>query len=399
MNYNVNWEFYSLSSGSRFSAGTCSEVFNSSSSVLQDGRLNWFDNKSNLNLLLLNVRSITSVIDEIGLILIRKKVDVMAQCETWLDDSICDSEVCPPGFSIYRNDRNRRGGGVTIIVSSRVRFVPRPDLSVGNIESLWIELFQKSKRSMFIGCVYRSPSSTISFFDHLSSETERALSVRSQNLTILGDLNCNLLTLVSPATKALLSFCNHFGLEDIVCSPTRITETSTTLIDVILTNRVDCYKNTVSFPFGASDHNFVTSSLHARGLKSRKRHSYVRCRDYRNFDPIRISEVLTEEDLDEIVSFDDVDLCVFCFNTVVTSIIDLAAPFKCRRVKQVFHPWSLSPEALKARYLRDKCHRLALHLQSSDAWANNRHLRNKATTILRRCKADYFSTLADDKMF
>ena len=82
--------------------------------------------------------------------------------------------------------------------------------------------------------------------------------------------------------------------------------------------------------------------------------------------------------------------------SVVSGIMDLAAPFKCKRVKQVFHPWSLSPEALKARYLRDKSHRLALRLQSSDAWANYRHLRNKATTILRCCKADYFSTLADD---
>ena len=36
------------------------------------------------------------------------------------------------------NDCNRGGGGVAFLLSQRVKFVVRPDLCDGNIESLWI---------------------------------------------------------------------------------------------------------------------------------------------------------------------------------------------------------------------------------------------------------------------
>ena len=79
--------------------------------------------------------------------------------------SLPDSEVCPSSFSVIRRDRNRHGGGIAAFISSRVRYVSRPDLSCGNIESLWLELFPGShKRSMLICCTYRPPSAGVSFF-------------------------------------------------------------------------------------------------------------------------------------------------------------------------------------------------------------------------------------------
>ena len=39
---------------------------------------------------------------------------VIAVTETWLDNIICDNEVCIPGYIIQRTDRNRDGGGVCI---------------------------------------------------------------------------------------------------------------------------------------------------------------------------------------------------------------------------------------------------------------------------------------------
>lgn len=79
----------------------------------------------------LNVRSLLSVIDDVNHMIVSEGVDVLAITETWLDEMIADSEVCPNGYNIYRNDRNRKGGGVAFIVSNRLRFKPRPDLSEG----------------------------------------------------------------------------------------------------------------------------------------------------------------------------------------------------------------------------------------------------------------------------
>ena len=46
--------------------------------------------------------------------------------------------------SIIRRDQNRRGGGVAILLSDRVHYLPCSDINTGNIESVWIELFPNS---------------------------------------------------------------------------------------------------------------------------------------------------------------------------------------------------------------------------------------------------------------
>ena len=44
------------------------------------------------------------------------KPDIIFGTETWIDNSIKDSQIFPSGFNIYRTDRNLSGGGVLIAV-------------------------------------------------------------------------------------------------------------------------------------------------------------------------------------------------------------------------------------------------------------------------------------------
>lgn len=44
----------------------------------------------------------------------------MALTETWLTDSIFDSEIFSSNFTIYRRDRGSVGGGVLLAVSSNI---------------------------------------------------------------------------------------------------------------------------------------------------------------------------------------------------------------------------------------------------------------------------------------
>ena len=118
----------------------------------------------------LNCRSLLSTLDEVLLFIQQYDIDVMTLSETWLDESISDLEVCPN--LIFRWDRNRRGGGVAVILSSNIRCRVCPDLSKGNIESLWIQLYPNSKRAVLLCCVYRSPSD-YHFYDNLILECEK----------------------------------------------------------------------------------------------------------------------------------------------------------------------------------------------------------------------------------
>lgn len=102
-------------------------------------------------------------------------------------------------------------------------------------------------------------------------------------------------------------------------------------------------------------------------------------------------------DWDEFVSFDDIDDCVDCLNSVVSGAIDLLFPVKCFRIKKRGLPWSISPEARRCRQERDRAHRTAVKVNTASAWAMYRKLRNKAMSILRKLKAQYFSGLAEEK--
>ena len=53
------------------------------------------------------------------------------------------------------------------------KFVVRPDLCEGHVESIWIELFPRNNRSMLLCCVYCTPSQ-YSFFDTFLAECELA---------------------------------------------------------------------------------------------------------------------------------------------------------------------------------------------------------------------------------
>ena len=116
---------------------------------------------------------------------------------------------------------------------SRVKLVVRPDLCEGHVESIWVEVFPKTKRSMLFCCVYRPPSQ-FCFFDKFLVECESGL-LQCPQITILGDMNADLLKPSCAQTKSLLSVMQ---LIDLLNAPTRVTMTSSTQIDVLMSTDV-----------------------------------------------------------------------------------------------------------------------------------------------------------------
>ena len=78
---------------------------------------------------------------------------------------------------------------------------------------------------------------------------------------ILGDLNCNLLNSSDPASQALVNFCTSFNLSQMITQPTRVTESSATLIDVILTSHENLIIDTKVMPSSISDHDLIYAVL------------------------------------------------------------------------------------------------------------------------------------------
>ena len=103
--------------------------------------------------------------------------------------------------------------------------------------------------------VYRPPGTPINYFDTLADHLISSLSL-GFDIIILGDLNCNVLRSCPEAT-ALLDFISSFNLSQLVYKPTKITETSQSIIDVIMSTNKSMIGLRDVLTCSISDHNLI----------------------------------------------------------------------------------------------------------------------------------------------
>lgn len=90
----------------------------------------------------LNIQCLTNKIDYVNLLLHNNNIDVLCLSETWLTNSIDDSELSINGYDICRLDRqnDKSHGGVICYVKEGVSFREITNFHDNDIEGLWIEI-------------------------------------------------------------------------------------------------------------------------------------------------------------------------------------------------------------------------------------------------------------------
>ena len=106
-----------------------------------------------------NIASLVEHLDEIQLILLDKKLDILSINETRFDSTISDRLVSIDGYNVLRADPDRNGSGVCIYIRRHVNYTPRPDLVPTDLAAVCVEINQPNSQSI-ISSIYRSPSST-----------------------------------------------------------------------------------------------------------------------------------------------------------------------------------------------------------------------------------------------
>ena len=210
-------------------------------------------------------------------------LDILTISESWLDPSINDSDLQIPRYILFQQDNGSLGGGLCVCIKDiyKVSFFGNlSNISENSFQQLWLKVNCKKLKSFLLCTVYRPPNTPISFLETLSKSFMDSLLVGSE-VIILGDLNCNVLDDCYEA-RALTSFCSTFNLTQHVESPTRVTESSKSIIDIVLMTNKDFVKNCVVKSLSISNHNLVCFDLKLKA--PRPRHSYVTIRSYKNYD-------------------------------------------------------------------------------------------------------------------
>ena len=123
------------------------------------------------------------------------------------------------------------------------RYLPLADLSPNNLECLTVEISKPCSKPFLVSTWYRPPQSSPDLFSTFERIIDK-IDAGNLELHLMGDLNCNLLSeVVSNNSSHLLNIIDIYGLTLLITQPTRVTQYSSTLIDLCLTNSPASYRN------------------------------------------------------------------------------------------------------------------------------------------------------------
>lgn len=231
-------------------------------------------------------------------------------------------------FNIFRKDQGK-GGGVCIYARSdfNVKEITTNNSGDVGVEDLWIVVQHRKMPSFIVGAIYRHPHAPQDSFDYLQ-ETFRYMSLKAKPLFILGDINEDLLN----GNNRLYGIIRNNKLTQIIEQPTRITNTSATLIDVIITNSTDMILNSNVYPCEIADHELVSVQMTLAKPKRNPTYKTMRCMDQYSRE-IFCNYILNEtSSLNSILNTDDIDIQVNTFTEILNKCIDNCAPIITKKI-------------------------------------------------------------------
>ena len=138
-----------------------------------------------------------------------------------------------------RESYGKNGGGVCIYIRSNINFQLRADLSPNNLEFLTVEITRPRSKPFLVSTWYRPPQSPPDLFSTFERIFDN-IDAENLELHLTGVLNCNLLSeVVNNNSSHLLNIIDIYGLTQLITESTRVTQYSSTLIYLWLTNSPD----------------------------------------------------------------------------------------------------------------------------------------------------------------
>ena len=132
-----------------------------------------------------------------------------------------------------------------------LKFSRRYDLE-RSYEALWLQVELNRKKYLFC-CAYRAPDESLGIFGYLEDILHKATRENFE-VIILGDLNCDCLKSELKQTERMYEFLMANELTQMIAEPTRVTSTSSSLIDVLITSTPNSFERTGVLSTSFSDH-------------------------------------------------------------------------------------------------------------------------------------------------
>ena len=250
-----------------------------------------------------------------------------------------------------------------------------------------------------IALFYRPPSSTYLLLDNLFTTLCNIFISLPSNVLLIGDFNVDFLVPHSCLYSKLLSVVSSFNLTQIVSEPTRVTESSSTLIDLIFVSPTVIVKQCSTLPpLANADHYGLQLIVSTKSQMKRSKPVTRRIWRYTLADFDRAAELFDTIEWTNLLP-DNVDAFWSAWKTYFLQIMEICIPSATVKVKRNV-PWMNKDISVGIKQ-RNKLFQTAKRSgKSSDRTKYNRK-RNQVVKILRTSKQLFFNRLntADSKTF
>ena len=220
-----------------------------------------------------------------------------------------------------------------------------------------------------------------------------AIDAGHNDIIATGDFNLNMLT--NNTARKIQSLCSEFALHQSIAEPTHYTETSSSLIDLILVHNQDSLvASGVGDPFLEQDLRYHCPIFGLLKFTKPKPKSYTRqIWNYGQGDFQLLRAKAVEIDW-KALRHENIDIYATNITNHILNIAKECVPNKVIRVKPTDPPWLTSHIKSYIRK-RKRAYRKAKRSDSPVHWAKFKRLCNKVTSMIRQSKQDLTDKIAN----
>lgn len=304
-------------------------------------------NISNLRIGHLNVRGLEHHIDGVKLLLDTQQYHFFGVTETMLKTSAPVGPVRVPAYNLIRHSLpSSRGrgsktcGGVGLYVrqglkaTSVIKSTHDNTVPIATRFEYMVVQVKINELNIGVAVVYNPSYSNPSFAQRYEKVLLEMMDYGFDRTYIVGDFNINVAATVPTMNSTSLSRIHStFNLTVLPTGPTRITDTSSTTIDLLITDGPQYITKAKATSAGAiSDHELVYLLADVKVRKQTQR--TIRIRNFRNINTLQLQADFQATNFRRFYESDNVDEKTMLLTVEIKTLLDGHAPERTVRSRQ-----------------------------------------------------------------
>ena len=153
---------------------------------------------------------------------------------------------------------------------------------------------QCDKQQLALGIMYRPPSSNHAYLKSMLDQIDNVYSY-NENVMLMGDLNYDYKLDESLSSNPLHQIEILYGMRQLINSPTRVTLTTSTIIDVMFSTEHESHVVTGVYDISLSDH-YMTYTMYSNISRKTCLHKEINFRNYKRFNIDSFRNALSQND-------------------------------------------------------------------------------------------------------